>query len=57
MNNGRIKLKCRSVGLVRENIVENAGLKKPLLFKVIKELNIDYGKVLDILRMLRKKSR
>ncbi|RLG73430.1 MAG: ABC transporter ATP-binding protein [Thermoprotei archaeon] len=57
MNNGQIKLKCKSEDLVKENIVENAGLKKPLLFKVIKELNIDYGKVLDILRKLRKKSR
>ncbi len=41
-------MECRSDDLV------NVGLKKPLLFEVIKEPNISYEKVLNILRELRK---
>lgn len=47
-------MECRSDDLVKENVIENVGLKKPLLFEVIKELNISYEKVLNILRELRK---
>ena len=47
-------MECRSYDLVKENVIENVGLKKPLLFEIIKELNISYEKVLNILRELRK---
>lgn len=57
VNDGQVKLNCRSEDLVKENIIEYAGLKKPLLFKVIRELNISYERVLDILRVLREKTR
>lgn len=48
VNNRQVKMECRSDDLV------NVGLKKPLLFEVIKEPNISYEKVLNILRELRK---
>ena len=54
VNNGQVKMECRSDYLVKENVIENVSLKKPLLFGVIKELNISYEKVLNILRELRK---
>ena len=57
VNNGQVKMECRSDDLVKENVIENVGLKKPLLFEVIKELNISYEKVLNILREMRKKFR
>ena len=50
VNNGQVKMGCRSDYLVKGNV----GLKKPLLFEVIKEPNMSYEKVLNILRELRK---
>jgi len=57
VNNGQVKMECRSDYLVKENVIENVGLKKPLLFGVIKELNISYEKVLNIRKRVEEKPR
>jgi len=56
LNKGEIKVKCRNIGLLRKDIIEKAGLKHLLLFKIAKELNVSHNTLLSILKKLRQKS-